>query len=73
MAGDPERAAEILVRVAHADEQPSHLPLGRTATAMAADYAQRQLAEADAWREVGISADASEVYPVPLPGEATAA
>ncbi|GIT79837.1 short-chain dehydrogenase/reductase [Leifsonia sp. LS1] len=72
MAGDPERAAEILVRVAHAAEQPSHLPLGRTAATMAADYSRRQLAEAGAWREVSISADAAEAYPVLLPGESAA-
>jgi NAD(P)-dependent dehydrogenase (short-subunit alcohol dehydrogenase family) len=69
MAGDPVRAAEILVRVAHADEQPSHLLLGRMAATMAIDYSERQLAEASAWQEVSVSADAVEAYPVPLPGE----
>jgi NAD(P)-dependent dehydrogenase (short-subunit alcohol dehydrogenase family) len=70
MAGDPARAAEILVRVAHADEQPSHLLLGRTAQAMAIDYSERQLEEARAWSAVSISADSGEEYPVPLPGDA---
>jgi NAD(P)-dependent dehydrogenase (short-subunit alcohol dehydrogenase family) len=70
MAGDPERAAEILVRVAHAEKQPSHLLLGRTAATMAAAYSERQLEQAAAWRDVSISADAGEEYPAPLPGEA---
>lgn len=70
MAGDPVRAAEILVRVAHADEQPSHLLLGRTAAAMAIAYSERQLEESTTWREVSASADSGETYPVPLPGEA---
>ncbi|WP_349866608.1 SDR family NAD(P)-dependent oxidoreductase [Leifsonia sp. WHRI 6310E] len=69
MAGDPVRAAEILVRVAHADVQPSHLLLGRTAQAMAIDYSVRQLEEARAWSDVSISADSGEEYPVPLPGQ----
>lgn len=73
MAGDPVRAAEILVRVAHADEQPTHLLLGRTAATMAAAYSERQLEEVAAWREVSISADSGEAYPVPLPGEVAAA
>ncbi|WP_025156556.1 SDR family NAD(P)-dependent oxidoreductase [Leifsonia aquatica] len=67
MAGDPSRAADILVRVAHAERQPSHLLLGRTAATMAIAYSERQLEEAMAWRDVSISADAGEAFPVPLP------
>lgn len=68
-AGDPARAAEILVRVAHGDDIPTHLLLGRTAVEMAIDYSKRQLEEATRWREVSISADAAEAYPVALPSE----
>lgn len=68
-AGDPVRAAEILVRVAHGDELPTHLLLGRTAAEMAIAYSERQLEEANRWRDVSVSADAVEVYPVALPGE----
>ncbi|MGP3939188.1 SDR family NAD(P)-dependent oxidoreductase [Streptomyces sp. 6N106] len=66
-AGDPRRAAEIIVRTVHRDQVPSHLPLGVNATTMARDYSQRQLAEATAWEEVSRSADFGEPYPVQLP------
>ncbi|MFF2052997.1 SDR family NAD(P)-dependent oxidoreductase [Leifsonia sp. NPDC058194] len=67
MAGDPVRAAEILVRVAHSERQPSHLLLGRTAVTMALAYSESQSEEAAVWRAVSISADSGEEYPVPLP------
>jgi NAD(P)-dependent dehydrogenase (short-subunit alcohol dehydrogenase family) len=66
-AGDPVRAAEIIVAVAHRPDTPSHLLLGRNAAEMAIDYSQRQIDEAIAWRGVSVSADAGEEYPVELP------
>jgi hypothetical protein len=36
---------------------------------MAIAYSERQLEEATRWREVSVSADAAEAYPVALPGE----
>ncbi|AJZ84850.1 MULTISPECIES: SDR family NAD(P)-dependent oxidoreductase [Streptomyces] len=71
-AGDPRRAAEIIVRTVHRDQVPSHLPLGVNATTMARDYSQHQLAEATAWEEVSRSADFGEPYPAQLPPEGTA-
>jgi NAD(P)-dependent dehydrogenase (short-subunit alcohol dehydrogenase family) len=65
--GDPDRAAEILVRVVHADNLPSHLPLGAGAAAMALDYSRSQIAEATAWQAVSASADTGADYPVDLP------
>jgi hypothetical protein len=73
-AGDPERAAGILARLArhaakHAEHAklPEHLPLG----VHAAEYSiqqDRDLLAADlAWREVSRSADFGEPYPVPFP------
>jgi NAD(P)-dependent dehydrogenase (short-subunit alcohol dehydrogenase family) len=67
-AGDPVRAAEIVVQVARRDNPPSHLLLGVTAVEMALDYSRRQLAEASAWEKVSRSADFAEPYPVELPG-----
>ncbi|BBJ45479.1 short-chain dehydrogenase/reductase [Streptomyces antimycoticus] len=71
-AGDPRRAAEIIVRTVHRDQVPSHLPLGVNATTMARDYSRHQLAEATAWEEVSRSADFGEPYPAQLPPEGTA-
>jgi NAD(P)-dependent dehydrogenase (short-subunit alcohol dehydrogenase family) len=67
-AGDPARAAEIVVQVARRDNPPSHLLLGVTAVEMALDYSRRQLAEASEWEKVSRSADFAEPYPVELPG-----
>ncbi|MEZ0112143.1 NAD(P)-dependent dehydrogenase (short-subunit alcohol dehydrogenase family) [Catenulispora sp. EB89] len=65
--GDPDRAAEILVRVVHADNLPSHLLLGAGAVGMALDYSRGQIAEAGAWQAVSASADTGADYPVELP------
>jgi hypothetical protein len=65
--GDPDRAAEILVRVVHAGNLPSHLPLGAGAVEMALDYSRSQIAEASAWQAVSASADTGADYPVDLP------
>jgi NAD(P)-dependent dehydrogenase (short-subunit alcohol dehydrogenase family) len=62
-AGDPARAAEILVRVIKREHVPSHLILGAGAVEMAQDYSRRQIAEADTWREVSRSADFAQPYP----------
>ncbi|MFJ5925094.1 SDR family NAD(P)-dependent oxidoreductase [Kitasatospora sp. NPDC092948] len=66
-AGDPRRAAEIIVRTVRGGELPSHLLLGVNAVTMALDYSRRQLAEATAWEQVSRSADFAEPYPVELP------
>jgi NAD(P)-dependent dehydrogenase (short-subunit alcohol dehydrogenase family) len=66
-AGDPGRAAEIIVRVVKRGNPPSHLLLGVTAVEMALDYSRRQLAEAAAWQSVSRSADFAEPYPADFP------
>jgi NAD(P)-dependent dehydrogenase (short-subunit alcohol dehydrogenase family) len=66
-AGDPARAAEIVVRTVALERMPSHLLLGRNAVEMAETYSRSQLAEVAAWGAVGRSADFGETYPVPLP------
>ncbi|WP_432254148.1 SDR family NAD(P)-dependent oxidoreductase [Streptomyces sp. HNM1019] len=66
-AGDPRRAAEIIVRTVRRGEVPGHLPLGVNASSMARDYSRDQLAEAAAWEEVSRSADFGEPYPAELP------
>jgi hypothetical protein len=66
-AGDPKRAAEIIVRAAKRDSPPSHLLLGVNAVEMALAYSRRRIDEATAWESVGRSADYAEPYPVELP------
>ncbi|MFY9649754.1 SDR family NAD(P)-dependent oxidoreductase [Trebonia sp.] len=66
-AGDPVRAAEIIVQAVKRGNPPSHLLLGVTAVEMALDYSRRQLAEAGAWESVSRSADYAEPYPVEFP------
>ncbi|HEY0817119.1 MAG TPA: SDR family NAD(P)-dependent oxidoreductase [Pseudonocardia sp.] len=66
-AGDPDRAAEIIVEVVRRDNLPSHLLLGVNAVEMALAYSRAQIAEATAWEKVGRSADVVEPYPAPLP------
>ena len=66
-AGDPVRAAEIIVQAVKRSNPPSHLLLGVTAVEMALDYSRRQLAEAGAWESVSRSADYAEPYPAEFP------
>ena len=66
-AGDPKRAAEILVRVVKGEHLPTHLLLGVMAVDLAQDYSRRQIAQAEAWREVSSSADFGQPYPAELP------
>ncbi len=69
-AGDPRRAAEIIVRAVAREHPPTHLLVGANAVDMALDYSRRQLEEATTWAEVGRSADFAEPYPVELPPDA---
>jgi NAD(P)-dependent dehydrogenase (short-subunit alcohol dehydrogenase family) len=71
-AGDPARAAEIIVTTVKRDNPPSHLLLGVSAVGMALGYSQRQLAEATAWASVSRSADYAEPYPAGYPADAPA-
>lgn len=71
-AGDPRRAAEILVRVVGREYPPTHLLLGVGAVHLAQDYLRRQSTEDDAWRTVSVSADFGAPYPVDLPHDGPA-
>lgn len=66
-AGDPDRAAEILVRLAQTDDIPHNLPLGVNATEMSVAQDRRLLTSDLAWAPVSRSADAAEPYPAPFP------
>lgn len=68
-AGDPRRAAELVVRAVRSGNPPGHLLLGVNAVDMSLDYARGQIAEAQTWERVSRSADYAEPYPVDLPAE----
>ena len=71
-AGDPDRAAEILVQVARRRDFPFHLPLGVTAVEAAIWLDQQLLAQDRKWADVARSADYRELYPVEFPPDEAA-
>jgi NAD(P)-dependent dehydrogenase (short-subunit alcohol dehydrogenase family) len=66
-AGDPTRAAAILVQVAKRRHLPDHLPLGVNATEGSIRLDEQLLAQDRKWTEVSRSADFGEPYPVEFP------
>jgi NAD(P)-dependent dehydrogenase (short-subunit alcohol dehydrogenase family) len=68
-AGDPERAAAILVQMAKRNDIPYHLPLGVNATEGAIRHETELRAEDEKWRAVSRSADFAEPYPVEFPAD----
>jgi NAD(P)-dependent dehydrogenase (short-subunit alcohol dehydrogenase family) len=68
-AGDPERAAAILVQMAKRNDIPYHLPLGVNATEGAIRHETELLAEDEKWRAVSRSADFAEPFPVEFPAD----
>jgi NAD(P)-dependent dehydrogenase (short-subunit alcohol dehydrogenase family) len=69
-AGDPARAAEILVRVAKRGDIPYHLPLGVNAAEGSIRLDEQLLADDRKWRDVSRSADFNEPYPPQFPPDA---
>jgi NAD(P)-dependent dehydrogenase (short-subunit alcohol dehydrogenase family) len=68
-AGDPARAAAILVQVAKRHEIPHHLPLGVNAVEGSIRLDEQLLADDRKWGDVGRSADFSEPYPPEFPAD----
>ncbi len=68
-AGDPERAAEILVAMAKRSDIPEHLPLGVNAVEGSVALDKRLLEDDTKWAAVGRSADFAEPYPVDFPAD----
>jgi NAD(P)-dependent dehydrogenase (short-subunit alcohol dehydrogenase family) len=66
-AGDPVRAADILVRLSRRADVPYHLPLGVIAIEGAIRQDETLLAEDREWAAVARSADFAEPFPVDLP------
>jgi NAD(P)-dependent dehydrogenase (short-subunit alcohol dehydrogenase family) len=55
--GDPQRAAQIIVSLAHSDEVPLRLPLGREAVERISGAYRRGLEEVERWAATARSAD----------------
>jgi hypothetical protein len=70
-AGDPARAAEILVQVAKRRDI-LYLPLGMNAAEGSIRLDERLLAEDRKWHAVSRSADFSEPYPIAFPADTPA-
>ncbi len=68
-AGDPVRAAAILVQVAKRRDIPDHLPLGVNAVEGSIRLDEQLLAEDRRWSDVSRSADFSEPFPIELPAD----
>jgi NAD(P)-dependent dehydrogenase (short-subunit alcohol dehydrogenase family) len=71
-AGDPVRAAEILVRMAKRRDIPTNLALGVTASEGSVAQDRRLLAQDEKWSAVGRSADFAEAYPAQFPEDTAA-
>jgi NAD(P)-dependent dehydrogenase (short-subunit alcohol dehydrogenase family) len=71
-AGDPARAAEILVQVAKRRDIPDHLALGVNAVEGAIRLDERLLTQDRKWQQVSRSADFGEPYPVKPPADSPA-
>jgi NAD(P)-dependent dehydrogenase (short-subunit alcohol dehydrogenase family) len=69
-AGDPARAAAILVAVAKRTNIPDHLPLGVNATEMSVAQDRRLLADDLAWAAVSRSSDFTQPFPAVFPPDA---
>jgi hypothetical protein len=66
-AGDPNRAAAILVRLSRSETLPHNLALGADASRLAASFNRTQLDSDLAWTAVSESADFGRTYPVEFP------
>ena len=55
--GDPEKLASAVVKLAHLDNPPVHLPIGKDAVAMYRKNAERTLAGIARWEELSAGTD----------------
>ncbi|GHB30612.1 hypothetical protein GCM10010331_16260 [Streptomyces xanthochromogenes] len=72
-AGDPVRAAEILVRMARRSDIPTNLALGVMASEGSIDESRRLLAQDGRWSAISRSADFAEPYPLAFPEDTSLA
>jgi NAD(P)-dependent dehydrogenase (short-subunit alcohol dehydrogenase family) len=56
-AGDPLRAAQLMIELAELDEPPRHIVLGEWANGTVVEMLKKRLAEIERWRERGEATD----------------
>ncbi len=56
-AGDPVRAAALMIALADMDEPPRHIVLGEWANDTVAEMLRKRLAEIERWRALGVGTD----------------
>lgn len=69
--GDPERIAQLIVRLAYHDDPPAHLVLGRESLRVLEETDHARTTEAELWREISCSADFADarIPELPLTGD----
>jgi NAD(P)-dependent dehydrogenase (short-subunit alcohol dehydrogenase family) len=63
--GDPEKVAQLVLRLAEADRLPPHILLGNDAIRLARQAEEARAADADQWRAVSASIDFDAGGPIP--------
>ena len=63
--GDPERVAQLVLKIAEAQTLPPHILLGSAAFKVARQVEQRRVVEADRWYAVSASIDVGFEGPIP--------
>ena len=56
-AGDPVRAGEAMIKLTESENPPLHIVFGAPGLAMVTGKLKQELAEIEAWRELGLGAD----------------
>ena len=56
-AGDPVRAGEAMIKLTESENPPLHIVFGAPGLAMVTGELKKELAEIEAWREVGLGTD----------------
>jgi NAD(P)-dependent dehydrogenase (short-subunit alcohol dehydrogenase family) len=62
---DPDKVAQVIVRLAACDQLPSHLLLGSDAVRYAGEAEAARTADAEKWREISISTDVNATKTMP--------
>jgi hypothetical protein len=65
-AGDPAKAATVILRVADMDDPPLRLPLGTDAVTLIRQADETKLAGIAAWEKLSVSTDADDAVHLDL-------
>ena len=57
---DPDKVAQVVLRLAASDRLPAHLLLGSDAVQFAGQAEAARAADAELWREISVSTDVNE-------------